>query len=58
VCRQLGGVGLEVLMEVEAGVPLARLVADPPLAVVTKAGGFGSPDTIVRAVGLLRETRV
>jgi uncharacterized protein YgbK (DUF1537 family) len=49
VARALGAEGLLVEDELEPGVPLGRLIGPRPLPVVTKAGGFGSPDALVRA---------
>jgi D-threonate/D-erythronate kinase len=50
VSRALGGVGIRLAGEVEAGVPVGTLVGPKPYTVVTKAGGFGGPDTLVGAV--------
>lgn len=47
-----GGVVLEG--ELEPGVPLGIADTRPPLAVVTKAGAFGSPQTLVRCRAALR----
>jgi 4-hydroxythreonine-4-phosphate dehydrogenase len=47
-----GGVALEG--EIEPGVPLGVADSTPPLAVVTKAGAFGSPQTLVRCRAALR----
>ena len=33
---------LEILGEVEAGIPIMRLIGEKSLRLVTKAGGFGS----------------
>jgi uncharacterized protein YgbK (DUF1537 family) len=49
VCRHLGATGLELLAEVEPGVPLGRLVGQTDLLAVTKAGAFGSEQALVRA---------
>ena len=49
VARALGAHGLVVEDEIEPGVPLGRLLGPRPLPVVTKAGGFGGPDALVRA---------
>ncbi len=59
VCRQLGVTGVELLAEVEPGVPLGRLVgvAVPSLPTVTKAGAFGSDQTLVRALHYLKGDR-
>jgi D-threonate/D-erythronate kinase len=50
VCRALGATGLRLDGEVEPGLARGRLLDGPRagLAVVTKAGGFGDPDTLVR----------
>jgi uncharacterized protein YgbK (DUF1537 family) len=39
--------------EVDAGVPLGILIGPRPYPVVTKAGGFGGPDTLIEAVEAL-----
>lgn len=55
-CRALRAGGIELLGEVEAGVPWGRLVGGelPGLPTVTKAGGFGEPATFHRAIRFLR----
>ena len=58
VARRLGATGIELQGEVEAGVPVGALIGPTPYPVVTKAGGFGKPDTLVGAVqALLRGGR-
>ena len=42
LCNALGARALEILGEVEAGIPVMRVVGDQSLPLVTKAGGFGS----------------
>lgn len=59
VCLSLGAVGVELLDEVEPGVPLGRLTAGnggrhEGLPVVTKAGAFGDEKTLMRAFGALK----
>ncbi|MFO7266038.1 MAG: four-carbon acid sugar kinase family protein [Limnochordales bacterium] len=53
----LGAKGIDLVAEVAPGIPLGRLHGGrrPGLAVVTKAGGFGGPDALVRAAALLAE---
>lgn len=53
VCRALGATGLALAGEVEPGLALGTLLDGPfaGLAVVTKAGGFGDPETLVRVQG-------
>jgi uncharacterized protein YgbK (DUF1537 family) len=46
LCNALGAEALEILGEVEAGIPIMRLLGEQPLPLVTKAGGFGSPAAI------------
>ncbi|HEV8673266.1 MAG TPA: four-carbon acid sugar kinase family protein [Methylomirabilota bacterium] len=50
VCRALGATGVRVAGELEPGLALGALVGGSftGLAVITKAGGFGDPDTLVR----------
>jgi D-threonate/D-erythronate kinase len=43
LCNTLGAQALEILGEVEAGIPVMRLLGEHSLPLVTKAGGFGSP---------------
>jgi D-threonate/D-erythronate kinase len=42
LCNALGAEALEILGEVEAGIPIMRLMGERSLPLVTKAGGFGS----------------
>ena len=53
VSRRLGASGIRLAGEVEAGVPVGTLIGPKAYTVVTKAGGFGGPDTLVRAVEAL-----
>jgi uncharacterized protein YgbK (DUF1537 family) len=57
VARQLGATGIELQGEVEAGVPVGTLIGRNLYPVVTKAGGFGGPDTLVGAVQALAQGR-
>ena len=43
LCNALRAQALEILGEVEAGIPIMRLLGEASLPLVTKAGGFGSP---------------
>ena len=58
-CRALGAEGIILGGEVEAGVPWGRLLGGehPNLPVITKAGGFGSPDVFRAAIRFLRRGR-
>jgi D-threonate/D-erythronate kinase len=53
VARRLGASGIRLEGEVETGVPMGVLVGPKPYPVVTKAGGFGGPDTLEGAVEAL-----
>ncbi|ABG05899.1 conserved hypothetical protein [Rubrobacter xylanophilus DSM 9941] len=53
VARELGAGGIRVLRELEPGVPVGVLLGPHPCPVVTKAGGFGRPGTLLEALGLL-----
>jgi D-threonate/D-erythronate kinase len=55
VARRLGASGIGLAGEVEAGVPIGALIGPNPYPVVTKAGGFGGPDTLVGAVETLAQ---
>jgi uncharacterized protein YgbK (DUF1537 family) len=57
VCRAFGAAAIDILGELETGIPWGRLVggAAPGLRVVTKAGGFGRPDSILHAVDALQK---
>ncbi|HJQ28319.1 MAG TPA: nucleotide-binding domain containing protein, partial [Rubrobacter sp.] len=55
VSRRLGASGIRLKGEVETGIPFGTLIGPGPYPVVTKAGGFGGPDTLVRAVEALKE---
>lgn len=59
VLGALGAGGIALVDEVTGGMPLGRLTGGPAagLPVVTKAGGFGSPDVLMRAVKAVRERR-
>jgi uncharacterized protein YgbK (DUF1537 family) len=54
VGRRLGAVGVRLEGEVAPGIPVGTLIGPRPYRVVTKAGGFGGPDTLVRVVEKLR----
>jgi D-threonate/D-erythronate kinase len=56
VCRHLGVAGIQLLAEIEPGVPLGRVVGrtSTPFLAVTKAGAFGSEQTLVHALHQLK----
>ncbi|QQE73622.1 four-carbon acid sugar kinase family protein [Brevibacillus composti] len=54
VCRHMGATGMELLRELEPGIPLGRLVGPHRFCVVTKAGAFGTRPSLWRAFHELR----
>ena len=50
LCNALDTQALEILGEVEAGIPIMRLLGTKSLPLVTKAGGFGSPEALADAL--------
>ena len=56
VATSLEATSLRLLDEARPGVPLGELVTPVrPIPTITKSGGFGSPDALLRAVELLEE---
>ncbi|OWV74492.1 hypothetical protein ATY76_28360 [Rhizobium sp. R339] len=45
---------LELLGEVEPGIPVGRTTGPHPVHIITKAGGFGSPRILLKSAELLR----
>ncbi len=50
VCAALGAQAVEIVREVEPGIPLTRLVGPRPALIVIKAGAFGSPAALLRSL--------
>lgn len=57
VCNQLGVHGLTLRGEVEPGLPISTLPGDPVRMVITKAGAFGSEESLVYATQRLKGMR-
>jgi len=53
VCGQLGATGIHIWDEVEPGIALGQLAGDHEILMVTKAGAFGTPHSLIRAVEAL-----
>lgn len=53
VSRNLGARGIMLKGEIEPGVALGTLIGPRPYPVITKAGGFGGPDTLLHALNTL-----
>ena len=54
LCNALRAQALEILGEVEAGIPIMRLIGEGSLPLVTKAGGFGSPAAMEDALAKVK----
>ncbi|WP_163538230.1 four-carbon acid sugar kinase family protein [Gracilibacillus sp. YIM 98692] len=53
--RQLGGIGFRLIKQLEAGIPLGTLIGtEKEFKVVTKAGAFGSQQSIYQAMQVLK----
>jgi D-threonate/D-erythronate kinase len=57
VARELEATGILLEGEIEAGVPVGTLLGPRPYPVITKAGGFGGPETLSDAFGSFAHTR-
>ncbi len=54
VSEQIGVSGMELIKEVETGIPLGLLVGEKQIPAVTKAGAFGSEEALYKSVKLLK----
>ncbi|MDF2814866.1 MAG: hypothetical protein K0Q81_1066 [Paenibacillus sp.] len=54
VCRHLGVSGIQLIREIEPGIPLGKLVGNTSLWVVTKAGAFGNDNSLSHAKQALK----
>ena len=55
LCNALDAQALEILGEVEAGIPIMRILGTQSLTLVSKAGGFGSPEAIADALAKVKQ---
>lgn len=46
--------GFELLDELEIGVPISKFLGNDDLYVITKAGGFGTPEVFMKAISKLK----
>lgn len=58
ILSAMGAKGLRLAGEIEPGVPLCVAAGIKPIAVITKAGAFGSSETLLRCYEALRQARV
>jgi D-threonate/D-erythronate kinase len=54
ISKELGATGIELIGEVERGMPFSRMTGGPGLLTVTKAGAFGSDMSFYHALKLLK----
>lgn len=54
VCTQIGVDGVELLDEIETGIPIGKLIGRHSNYVITKAGAFGTEDTFIRSLKILQ----
>jgi uncharacterized protein YgbK (DUF1537 family) len=54
VCKHLGVSSIQLIKEIEPGIPLGLLVREKPLWAVTKAGAFGNEHSLSRAKKALK----
>jgi uncharacterized protein YgbK (DUF1537 family) len=54
VCKHLGVSGIQLIKEIEPGIPLGILLGKKPLWVVTKAGAFGQENSLIHVLKVLK----
>ncbi len=54
VASDLGAEAIEIVDQVEPGIPLGRMTGRHDMLVVTKAGGFGSEYSLAKSVERIR----
>ncbi|MGV4797061.1 four-carbon acid sugar kinase family protein [Rhizobium sp. F40D2] len=54
VLRELEIGSLDLLGEIEPGIPIGRTTGSHPIHIITKAGGFGSSNVLLKSAELLR----
>jgi len=54
VCRHIGASGFQLLKEIEPGIPLGKMIGEYNLLTITKAGAFGTEQSLVHAVKQLK----
>ena len=57
VACELGATGILLHAEIEPGIPIGTLMGPRPYRIVTKAGGFGGPNTLCEALHALVDPR-
>jgi len=54
VCQHIHVHGMKLMKEVETGIPMGVLIGEYELPTITKAGAFGSKETLLKSVRLLK----
>ncbi|SDZ65692.1 Uncharacterized conserved protein YgbK, DUF1537 family [Evansella caseinilytica] len=54
VCTSIGAAGIQLLDEIETGIPLGKLIGRHEIHAVTKAGAFGTEETFIKAAKILQ----
>jgi D-threonate/D-erythronate kinase len=54
ICHRWNVKGFELFDELEIGVPISRFFGNDNLYVITKAGGFGTPEVFINAIHKLK----
>jgi uncharacterized protein YgbK (DUF1537 family) len=55
VARSFGATGLRLWRDLEPGVPFGTLLGSDPMPIITKAGGFGDSETLIRLWDAMRD---
>lgn len=58
ILSAMGSTGLRLIGEIEPGIPLSVAAGIKPIPVITKAGAFGSRETLFRCYESLRQSRI
>jgi len=54
VSRHIGARGMELIKELETGIPFGYLIGTNNIAAITKAGAFGKEDSLLKAINFLK----
>lgn len=54
VCTSIGVVGIQLIDEIETGVPIGKLIGRHTIYAITKAGAFGTENTFIRSMEILQ----
>lgn len=54
VCKYLGARGIKLIKELETGIPIGKLIGFRNLLTITKAGAFGTEETLINIIRFLK----